>query len=70
MAEITAQKFSRTQNLRPEPMIDRIFNLCVVFLLVLAKYLRMTYEEVNVWIFCVLWPIITIILFGMVIYLW
>lgn len=44
-------------------MIDRIFYLCVHLLQWLAKKLNMTYNEVNVWIFCIIWPIITIILF-------
>ncbi len=44
-------------------MIDRIFYLCVYLLCWLATELNMTYNEVNVWIFCIIWPIITIILF-------
>lgn len=42
-------------------MIDKIFYLCVKVLKWLAKHLGMTYNEVNVWIFCVIWPIITIV---------
>ena len=42
-------------------MIDKVFYLCVRFLKWLAEKLNMTYNEVNVWIFCVIWPIITII---------
>jgi tellurite resistance protein TehA-like permease len=43
-------------------LIDTIFDACVLFLSNLAKLLRMTYNEVNVWIFCVIWPIFTIFL--------
>ena len=42
-------------------MIDKIFYLCVRLLKWLSEKLNMTYNEVNVWIFCVIWPIITII---------
>jgi hypothetical protein len=39
-------------------MIDRIFNLCVELLVWLAKKLGMTYQTVNVWIFCVIVPLV------------
>ena len=38
--------------------IDIIFYLCVHFLQWLAKKLGMTYNEVNVWLFCVILPLI------------
>jgi hypothetical protein len=41
---------------------DRVFNLCVVFLLWLASKFNTTYKSINVWIFCIIWPIITIAL--------
>jgi hypothetical protein len=50
--------------------IDTIFDWAVVALIECAKFLGMTYEEINVWIFCVAWPLITLILFGMVVKLW
>ena len=40
--------------------IDTIFMLCVHFLQWLAKKLGMTYNEVNVWLFCVILPLITL----------
>ena len=49
--------------------IDTIFMLCVYFLQWLAKRLGMTYNEVNVWIFCVIWPIITLVSIGLNVYL-
>ena len=51
-------------------MIGKVFKGCVLFLLWLAKKLGMTYNEVNVWIFCVIWPVITLASFAMNIYLW
>ena len=44
------------------PKIDLIFNYCVVFLLWSASILGLTYKQINVLIFCILWPILTIIL--------
>jgi len=41
-------------------MFDIIFGVCVVLLQDLAAATNMTYREVNVWIFCVIWPIVTI----------
>lgn len=44
------------------PLIDAIFKYCVFALVALAKWLGVSYEEVNVWIFVIIWPIITIAL--------
>ena len=49
------------------PWIDEIFNFCVYLLYDLAKFLNITYEEINVWLFCVIWPILTLILFAEII---
>ncbi|MDY0019761.1 MAG: hypothetical protein RBT47_07155 [Anaerolineae bacterium] len=43
-------------------MMDRVFDLCVRLLLFLAPRLGMTYKEINVWIFVIVWPIITLVL--------
>lgn len=37
-----------------------IFNLCVQWLLHTGNKLNMTYEKINILIFCIIWPIITI----------
>ena len=42
--------------------VDVIFNICVKFLYDAAAILGITYEEINVWLFCVIWPILTIYL--------
>ena len=47
--------------------MDKIFDLCVDILLYLAKITGLTYNEVNVWIFVIIWPIFTIILIAIVI---
>jgi hypothetical protein len=46
--------------------IDTLFYLCVQILLWLAGVLGVSYNEVNIWIFCIIWPIVTIILIAMV----
>lgn len=46
--------------------VDQIFNLAVRWLYSWAEFLGITYEEINVWIFCILWPILTLVLMGWV----
>ena len=47
--------------------IDYVFNYCVRFLYDVANILGITYEEINVWIFCIIWPIASLILFAEII---
>ena len=47
--------------------IDTVFNFYVVLLIDLANILGITYEEINVWIFCIIWPLLSLILFAEVI---
>ena len=51
-------------------MIDFIFRQCVRLLECTARKLGTTYNAINVWIFCVIWPAITIGLIIAVIVLW
>ena len=37
--------------------IDYIFNLAVRWLYACADVLGITYEEINVWLFCIAWPL-------------
>ena len=48
-------------------MIDEIFNLCVDILLEFAKCLGMTYNEINVYIFVIIMPLIFLIMFFIII---
>ncbi len=41
-------------------MIDRIFDVCVELLVWLAEKCGTTYNAINVWIFCIIWPLITV----------
>ncbi len=43
-------------------MMDRIFDWCVNVLVYWAGVLGMTYKEINVWVFVIVWPILTIVL--------
>lgn len=43
-------------------MIDLIFNICVTMLYDLAEATGLTYKQINVLIFCILWPVFTIFL--------
>ena len=47
--------------------IDQTFNFCVYLLYDIANILGISYEEINVWIFCVIWPVASLILFAEVI---
>tara|TARA_B100000787_G_C16127911_1_gene265899 strand:- start:527 stop:793 length:267 start_codon:yes stop_codon:yes gene_type:complete len=40
--------------------IDTVFRLCVVFLVDLADFLGVSYEEINIWIFVIIWPVLTL----------
>ena len=43
-------------------VINFIFHSSVDALSLLARLLGMTYEEINVWLFCVAWPVVTLVL--------
>lgn len=49
-------------------MIDAIFDGCVVLLLFLADLFGMTYKAINVWIFVVTWPVLTLVLIAVVVW--
>jgi hypothetical protein len=47
--------------------IDLTFKFCVNFLYYIGGLLGITYEEINVWMFVVIWPIASLVLFAEVI---
>ena len=47
-------------------MMDQIFDWCVQLLVYWADVLGMTYKEINVWVFVIIWPILTLILLGII----
>ena len=50
--------------------IDGLFDLCVQILLWLANLFGVSYNTINIWIFCVIWPVLTILLIGVVAWQW
>ena len=47
--------------------IDGIFNFCVILLYDISGILGISYEEINVWLFCIIWPIASLLLFAEVV---
>ncbi|MBT3194517.1 MAG: hypothetical protein HN341_18375 [Verrucomicrobia bacterium] len=48
-------------------MIDACFDLCVDILLWLADLFGVSYNTINIWIFCIIWPIFTLVLMILVV---
>ena len=48
-------------------MMDQIFDWCVNVLIYWAGIFGITYKEINVWVFVIIWPILTIILMGILV---
>ena len=40
--------------------VDIVFNWCVRLLYDWATFFGITYEEINIWVFIVIWPVITL----------
>jgi hypothetical protein len=47
--------------------MELIFKLCVDVLIFLANVLGITYQEINVWIFCIIEPIVFIYMLTLII---
>ena len=41
--------------------VDTVFKICVIFLVDLADFFGITYEEINIWVFVIIWPALTIL---------
>ncbi len=48
-------------------MMDQIFDWCVDVLVYWAGIFSITYKEINVWIFVIIWPILTIVLVSIIV---
>lgn len=48
-------------------MMNQIFDWCVDVLVYWAQIFGMTYKEINVWVFVIIWPILTIILVSIIV---
>ena len=49
--------------------VDLAFRFCVIALVDLARFLGVSYEEINIWIFVIIWPIVTIYMILRIIFL-
>ena len=47
--------------------MDAIFDWCVGVLVYFAGVFGITYKEINVWVFVIIWPILTLILIASII---
>jgi hypothetical protein len=47
-------------------MINQIFDWCVDVLVYWAQVFGMTYKEINVWVFVIIWPILTLVLIAII----
>jgi len=45
-------------------MMDSIFDWCVNVLIYWAGIFGITYKEINVWVFVIIWPILPLVLIG------
>jgi len=54
--------------MKKNELFEDLFNKCVNFLLWLAKKTKTTYVNINIWIFCVILPIIFLLSIGLNIY--
>ena len=48
-------------------MMDKTFDWCVEILIYWANVFGITYKEINVWVFVIIWPIMTILLIGILV---
>ena len=47
--------------------MDAIFDWCVAVLIYFAGVFGITYKEINVWVFVIIWPIFTLALIALVV---
>jgi hypothetical protein len=47
--------------------MNQIFDWCVNLLIYWANVLGITYKEINVWLFVIIWPLLTILLIGVIV---
>ena len=48
--------------------MDQIFDWCVNVLVYWAGIFGITYKEINVWVFVIIWPILTLVLVALIIW--
>jgi hypothetical protein len=65
-----ADKWIRKDIQTMTPFINFVFYGSVDALIWLARLLGITYQEINVLIFCIGWPLVTVIMMAVIMELW
>ena len=65
-----ADKWIRKDIQTMTPIINFVFYGSVDALIWLARLLGITYQEINVLIFCIGWPLVTVIMMAVIMELW
>ena len=47
--------------------MDQVFDWCVKVLVYWAGIFGITYKEINVWVFVIIWPILTVIMLSVIV---
>ena len=50
--------------------IDVVFDWCVVALVRLGEVAGLSYEEINVWLFVIAWPVVTLVMAWVIWHQW
>jgi hypothetical protein len=50
--------------------VDIVFDYAVQSLYWAARLLGISYEEINVWLFCIAWPALTVLMTAAIVALW
>ncbi len=53
-----------------DQFVNALFDWCVHTLIVGAHYLGISYNEINIWVFCIIEPIIFILMLVLIIWQW
>lgn len=48
--------------------MDAVFDWCVQVLVYWAGVVGITYKQINVWVFVILWPLVTLAMLGVIIW--
>lgn len=54
-------RYTNVYSILPLDKTDQMFELCVNYLMIIGEKTNMTYNQINIYIFCFLWPIITLL---------
>ena len=49
-------------------MVEEIFDWCVNVLVYWANMIGISYKEINIWVFVIVWPILTLVMIGIIVW--